>query len=294
MSFLLAPGWAKPAMDRILLPLQGFPAEVNAINLAFYLAESSRATVSILHCRGDGDDSYAFWLNRLLGHAKSLSVLLGVPFVFTQVDEESAPDAILRAARKEECVDLIVMTAARTPIYKHLLGSTARRVARKAKVPTLVVASWLQDLEAHQEPVLRKILLPIGDLHEDIAALRLAAALKSGSAAEDAELVALNVTLLPAVVPLTATDLPEIQRERAAFHADLDRFMQETGIKVTCKHVAARKIGQATVELAAQENVDLIILGAHRRPRRFGRVLGRVSFKIASRAKAAVVLIFGR
>jgi len=280
-------------MDRILLPLQGFPAEINATNLAFYLAESTKATVSILHCKEDGDDSHAFWLDRLLGHAKSLSLLLGVPFVFTQVEHRHASDAILRASRKEE-VDLIVMTAARSLGYKQLLGFTSRRVARKAKVPTLVVASWLKDFEPHQEPALRKILLPIGDVDEDIAALRLAAVLKQSSAAQDAELIALNVTLLPAVVPITATDLPEIQQEHAAFLEDLERFMQETGVKMTPKHVAARKIGQATIELAAQEDVDLIILGARRRPRRFRSIFGRVSFKIASRAKAAVVLIFGR
>jgi nucleotide-binding universal stress UspA family protein len=157
-----------------------------------------------------------------------------------------------------------------------------------------VVASWLEDFAPHQEPVLRKVLLPIGNVSEDIAALRLAAVLKGGSAAQHAELIALNVTLLPAVVPLTATDLPEIQKEDAIFHADLERFMRETGIKLTIKHVAARKIGQATIEFAGQEGVDLIILGARRRPRRFGTILGRVSFKIASRAKAAVVLIFGR
>lgn len=293
MSFLFAPGWAKPSMNRILLPLQGFPAEVNATDLAFYLAESSQASVTILHCKEDEDDSHTFWLNRLLGHAKSLSLLLGVPFVFTQVEQKKASNAILRTSQKEQA-DLIIMTAARTPVYKQLLGSTSLRVARKSKVPTLVVASWLEDFEPHQEPVLRRILLPIGDVNDDIAALRLAAVLKGSSAAQEAELIALHVTLLPAVVPITATDLPEIQDEHAAFHQDIERFMQETGLTLTPKHIAARKIGQATIELAAQEDIELIILGGRRKPRRFRSVLGRVSFKIASRAKAAVVLIFGR
>jgi nucleotide-binding universal stress UspA family protein len=293
MSFLLSPGWAKPSMERILLPLQGFPAEINATNLAFYIAESSGASITILHCKEEEEDSHAFWLDRLIGHARSLSMLLGVRFTFTEVEHVHAPDAILRVSRKEP-VNLIVMTAARSPAYKQLLGSTSRRVARKSKVPTVVVASWLEDFEPHQEPVIRKILLPIGDVKEDMAALLLAAVLKRSSAAQAAELIALHVTLLPAVVPITATDLPEIQEEHAAFHKDLERFMQETGLKMTPKHVAARKIGQATIELAAQEDVDLIILGARRKPRRFRRIFGRVSFKIASRAKAAVVLIFGR
>ena len=278
-------------MSRVLLPLQGFPAEFNAINLAFYLAEHSKATVSILHCKEGAESQELFWLDRLMGHVRSLSILLDVPYKESRVERKRASDAILAASREEAC-DLIIMTAAHRPIYKELLGSTSRRVVRKSRQPVIVVASWLEDFQEHYEPVIRKILLPIRNTIEDIAALRLAAALRKSSAAQNAELIALHVTLLPMVVSLTATDSEEVRRERQQFLEDCRRFTEKTGLLLVPKHVAARKIGQATIEMAARENVDLIILGARKKPRLFGGFLGRVSFKIASRAQAAVVLIF--
>ncbi|MFX1563721.1 MAG: universal stress protein [Promethearchaeota archaeon] len=291
MSFLFASDWEEPVMKRILLPLQGFPAEINAINLAFYLAEYSRATVSVLHCKETLVKTQEFWLDRLTGHVKSISMLLNVPYETTLVKRYRASDAILNAAHKEEC-DLILMSAACKPIYKQLLGSTSRRVVSKSKIPTIVVASWLEDFARHQEPVIKKILLPIDDTTKDIAALRFAAALKKSSAAKSAELIALHVTLLPMVVSLTAADSEECLHDQEVFLKDVSDFTTKTGLKVTPKHVAARKIGDATVEMAAKEDVDLIVLGAQRKPRRFQRILGRVSFKIASRSKAAVVLTF--
>jgi len=129
MSFLVSKEWEEPSMERILVPLQGFPAEVNAINLAFNLAEASKARISVLHCKESFTKESEFWLNRLSGHIKSRSVLLNVPYDTEEVKRYRASDAIIKSSQKEEC-DLIVMSAAWTPTYRHHFGSTARRVAR--------------------------------------------------------------------------------------------------------------------------------------------------------------------
>jgi nucleotide-binding universal stress UspA family protein len=291
MSFLFSEKWKKPDMKRILVPIQGFPAEVNAINLAFYLAEYSKAQITVLHCRERFSHSSEFWFKRLSGHVKSLSVLLQVPYNTEEIKRFRASDAILKSSHEEEC-DLIILSAARTPHYKHIFGSTARRVARKSKVPLLVIASWLEDLAKHQEPVLRKILIPIRSTQQDLSALRLAAALKKSSAAKKAELIALNITLLPLVTSLTATDAPEIKVEQKRFMEDITAFSERTGIKITPKHVAARKLSEAAIDIATKEQADLIILGTHRKPSRFGGFLGRVSRKMATESNAAVVMIF--
>ncbi|MFX0169620.1 MAG: universal stress protein [Candidatus Hodarchaeota archaeon] len=292
MSFLFSEEWKEPKIQRILVPVQGFPAEVNAINLAFYLAEYSEAKISVLHCKERFSQTSEYWLNRLSGHVKSLSVLLQVPFNFEEITRFRASDAILRSSHKQEC-DLIIMSAAQRPDYKYIFGSTARRVARKTKVPLLVIASWLEDFAEHQEPVLRKILIPIRSKHQDFSALHLAATLKRSSAAKTAQLIALNITLLPLVTSLTATDAPEIQLERERFIEDVTIFSNQTGIKIIPRHVAARKLSNAAIEIANEEQVDLIILGTQQKPRRFGGFLGRLSRKIATESNAAVVLIFG-
>lgn len=279
-------------MKSILLPLRGFAAEVNAINLAFRLAEPGKTPVLILHChQEEEDEAQKGWLGRVTAYAKSLSTALSVPSQIMEAKERKPADAILEAAAREH-VDLIVMTAMRGSPNKHILGAVSREVVRRGKAPTLVVVSWLEDFKDQPEPVLGKILLPLHDLSEDAAALRLAAALKKSSAGRDTELIALNVTVLPAIVPMTATDLPEFRRQKEKFLSAVKQFMDKTGTKLTVKQVHARTAEQATVEVANQEGVDLIILGARRRPGPLGTFLGATSFKIATEAKAAVVLTY--
>jgi len=291
VSFLVSREWTEPSMKRILLPLQGFAAEINAVNLAFSLAELSKAAVLAMHSKEAEDKDRKSSLDRLMDHAKALSTAMNVALDIREVDARHPADAILEVARKES-IDLIVMTAARSRLHKQLLGSASRDVVRKGKTPTLLVVSWQEEFKERHEPVLRKILVPLGELSEDIAALRLAAALKKGSAARDAELIAFNATILPAIVPMTATDLPEIRRGKERFRQAIDKFMHETGTQLTVKQTPARTPEEATIEFANQENVDLIILGGRRRPGPLGMFLGATCFKIATKALAAVVLIY--
>jgi nucleotide-binding universal stress UspA family protein len=291
MSFLTAKDWEEPVMTQILIPLQGIPAEANIISLGFYLAESSKAQIMILHCKerfGKTDETI---LNSLLEHSQSLSKRLKVPFDFKRVKRVRASDAILKSSNDLGC-DLVIMGIAEIPTHKHLLGSTVRRVARKSKVPVLAVVSWLNEFKDRQKFKIQKILLPIRKTSKDITALRLAAALKNSSAAQEAELIALNLTHFPDVINNKSLDTPEIKVARELFVDDITIFSEQTGLNITPKHVAAQKIGESALEIAAEEKSDLIILGAHRKPGRFGSALGSVSQEIASQAPTTVVITF--
>jgi nucleotide-binding universal stress UspA family protein len=278
-------------MKRILLPLQGFAAEISAVNLAFWLAEVSKAAILVMHCKEAEDEAQKSSLEQLLSHAKSLSTAMSISFDVKEVDEARAADGILDVAEKEK-VDLIVMTASRERHHRQLLGSASRDVVRKGKIPTILVASWLEAFKEASESLVHKVLIPVADVAEDIAALRLAAALKKGSAARDAELIAFNATILPAIMPLTATDLPEFRRAKEKFQQSIEKFMRETGIKLTVKQTPARTAEQAIIEFANKEDVDFIILGGRRRPGTLGVFLGATTYKIATEAQAAVVLIY--
>lgn len=291
MSFLFTKEWQEPVMKRILIPLQGFPGEVNAINLGFSLAECSNALVSILHCKERFGRSNEFWLDRLNEHAKLLSNKLGVSFETERVKRVRASDAILKSSTKGEC-DLVILSAAHTSTHKHLLGSTARRVTRKSKIPIIIVASWLEDFSKDQKPAIRKILLPIRKIAKDMAALRLAAALKKSSVMKSAEIIALNVSNLPSVTSLAAIDSDVFKHERELFLDDVEIFKEETEFEIKPQHIAAPKITEAALEIARKENVDLIILGAQRKPGRFGGILGSVSLGLATQSKIPVVITF--
>ncbi len=291
MSFLTAKDWQEPVMTQILIPLQGIPAEANIISLGFSLAESSKAQIKILHCKERFGKTDEALLNQLIKHSQSLSKRLKVPFDFERVKRVRASDAILKSSNESGC-DLVIMGIAEKPTHKYLLGSTVRRVARKSKIPVLVVVSWLNDFKDRQKFKIQKILLPIRKTSKDITALRLAAALKKSSAAQEAELIALNLTHFPEVVNQKPLDTPEIKVARELFIDDITIFSEQTGLKITPRHVAVQKIGESTLEIAAKEKSDLIILGAHRKPGRFRSTLGSVSQEIALEAPTTVVITF--
>ncbi len=291
LSFLCAKEWTEPKMTRILVPLQGFPAEVNSIQLAFNLAEKSKAKVSLIHCRERIRRSKMKLVNRLIDYSKGLAKSLKVPVDEEIVTRVRASDAILKSSHKEPS-DLIVMSAAHSHIHSRLLGSTVRRVARKSDIPVIIVASWVDDFSKDFKSNLEKILLPIRSTAKDQLALRLAAAIKKSSAGKEAELIALSLTPFPAVKNSTPLGSPEIKVQRELFMDDIAIFSEQTGLSLTSKHLAAQKIGEATLEFAEKENVDLIVLGAHRKPGRIRGFLGSVSYEIASHSPIAVVITF--
>lgn len=291
MSFLSTKEWTEPQMTRILVPVQGFPGEVNGIQFALSLAENSKASVSLLHCRERIRRSKLAEVNPLIKFAKSLAKKLNISIDEERITRVRASDAILKSSKEKEC-DLIVMSAAHTPVHKHLLGSTARRVARKSNKPIIIVASWLEEVTKNKKSKYAKILLPIRSTSKDQSALRLAAAIKKSSAGKDAELIALHLTHFPAVMNSAPLGSPEIKVERELFMDDISIFCEQTGLTLNPQHVAAQNIGEATIEFAEKEKIDLIVLGAHRKPGRIGGFLGSVSQQIAASSSATVVITF--
>jgi nucleotide-binding universal stress UspA family protein len=149
-------------------------------------------------------------------------------------------------------------------------------------------------MKAIPQPSYKKLLLPLRKVKKDIAALRLAAVLLKSSSAKNAEIIALNLTPFQLVTDQQAAETPEAKLAKELFLDDLAIFTEDTGLQVTPKHMATRKVGDGALEVAEQEKVDLIILGVTKKPGRFGDILGRVSFQIALEAKASVIIPFVR
>jgi nucleotide-binding universal stress UspA family protein len=291
LSFLCTKEWVKPQLARILVPLQGFPGEVHGIQFAFNLAEKSKANVSLLHCHERLRKSKLQMVKRLIQYAKRLAKSLKVPVDEERVKRVRASDAILKSSEESDC-DLVIMCAADKPNHKFLLGSTARRVARKSNIPVIIVASWLEDFSKDEQTTLKKVLLPIRSTSKDQVALRLAAALKESSAGKDAELIALNLMPFPSIMESAPLGSPEIKVNREVFMDDISIFSEQTGLHLIPMHFAKQNVGEAAIEFAEKENVDLIVLGAHHKPGRFGGFLGSVSQEIASNSPTAVVITF--
>lgn len=127
--------------------------------------------------------------------------------------------------------------------------------------------------------LLRNLLVPAADNPESERAMDVACRL----ADDHAVIAVLHVIEIPPVLPLAA----HMTDEEHAAHRLLERFaaVADTyGVKVVPRMLQDRDAGEAIVGFAARRDVDLIVIGAPRKPRKaFGTTVEHVLRKADSR-----------
>jgi nucleotide-binding universal stress UspA family protein len=131
---------------------------------------------------------------------------------------------------------------------------------------------------------IRKVLVPILDLGASVRAVELAARLNQG---HKAEMVIVYVHEIPLQAPLVMPEKdPRIQRalDAAAFIATQHAIAPRTKVNV------ARQAGHRIVEIAREENADLIVMGISHQNRPNESPLGRVAEHVVRNAHCEVVV----
>jgi nucleotide-binding universal stress UspA family protein len=131
---------------------------------------------------------------------------------------------------------------------------------------------------------IRKVLVPILDLGASVRAVELAARLNQG---HKAEMVIVYVHEIPLQAPLAMPEKdPRIQRalDAAAFIATQHNIEPRTRINV------ARQAGHRIVEIAREENVDLIVMGISLTNRPNEGPLGRIAEHVVRNAPCEVIV----
>jgi nucleotide-binding universal stress UspA family protein len=131
---------------------------------------------------------------------------------------------------------------------------------------------------------IRKVLVPILDLGASVRAVELAARLNQG---HKAEMLIVYVHEIPLQAPLvTPQKDPRIQRalDAAAFIATQHAIQPRTQVN------AARQAGHRIVEIAREENVDLIVMGISHQNRPNESPLGRIAEHVVRNAHCEVVV----
>jgi len=139
--------------------------------------------------------------------------------------------------------------------------------------------STLRSVEA-----IRKVLVPILDLGASVRAVELAARLNQG---HKAEMLIVYVHEIPLQAPLVMPEKdPRIQRAlaAAAFIATQHAIEPRTRVNV------ARQAGHRIVEIAREENADLIVMGISHQNRPNESPLGRVAEYVVRNAPCEVVV----
>jgi len=286
MSYLFSDEWGTYlGLDRILVPLEGFPAELEPLHIALYIAECSKSVVSLLHIREDYRRDEVF--DRLSKMAEEKAGEMGVELRVDIFEGGDPADIIVERAEE---VDLMVMGGKRR-VREELFGSVSSRVIRRAKIPILVATSPIESLREEVKPI-KRILTPLRSIEEDVAAVKLAANLTSSASVKDFELLALHVFTLPSTAPISAWDDESMRDEERRFLRDVGELTKKIARPIIPYVIVGRDVGRSIVDFAEKHRVDLIILGEREKPGPFTRLLGTHSLYISRNAPCGVVLIY--
>ncbi|MBV8561563.1 MAG: amino acid permease [Actinobacteria bacterium] len=137
--------------------------------------------------------------------------------------------------------------------------------------------------EAHFERIL--VPMKLGEIGEEMVATAVKLAQDRGVAVE-----ALHVILVPLDQPIDAPMHDEEERAAASL-AEAAALGADHNVKVVGRTVRARSIGDAIVDAAAADGVDLIVLGSSPRWRRQSRFFSPTVDHVLRRAQAEVLIV---
>jgi basic amino acid/polyamine antiporter, APA family len=210
---------------------------------------------------------------RVRGVAVPIAALIGAPLTF----------ALWIAA-------LYTHDAARIagPVWL-VLGAILFVAVRKARHEALLehVEPAIADLVPEEEGVYERILVPVklGQIGEEMLATAIRLAEERGCSVR-----ALHVIKVPLELPLDAELMDEEERAEASL-AEAKLLAAEHGVEVEGEIVRGRAIGEAIVDEATGNGVDLILLGSAPRWRRQSRFFSPTVDYVLRRAPCEVMVV---
>ena len=173
----------------------------------------------------------------------------------------------LQAYAKSADVDLIVMsTHGRGGIARVVLGSVAEHMVRTSTVPVLLLPSSANASRAASVSHINRVLLPLDGTNEGEQMLPYALAMAELC---DAELVLLHVAFSPLPLVLSAVGPVPIANDYTSTEESsyLERILGSMPPTVRARAAigSGTRPGDAILEDAARENVDLIAMATHGR-----------------------------
>jgi APA family basic amino acid/polyamine antiporter len=143
------------------------------------------------------------------------------------------------------------------------------------------------DLVPEEEGVYESILVPVklGVIGEEMLATAIRLAEERGCAVR-----ALHVIRVPLELPIEAEMVEEEEKAEASL-ADAKLLASEHGVEVEGEIIRARSIGEAIVDRASQDGVDLILLGSAPRWRRQSRFFSPTVDYVLRRAPCEVMVV---
>ena len=209
-----------------------------------------------------------------------------VPFAVRGIPVPSVVGALATAA--VFVAAMITHTGARYGGSAWLVGGViVYLVVRRTRGAGLLEHVRASDEQVLPEAEFSKILVPmkLGEIGEEMVATAVKLAQERGAAVE-----ALYVIRVPLDQPLDAP-MFDAEERAAASMAEAAALGADHGVAVLGKTVRARSIGEAIVEAAQEDGVDLIVLGSSPRWRRQSRFFSPTVDYVLRRSPAEVLIV---
>lgn len=278
--------------NRVVVPLDGSAFGKRALPFALALARRSDAAVEIVHVHEPppavfgtpavelrmGADQRTRMRDDLTRLAAQLRVETGVDTSARFLDGDVVP-GLQRQLSQGGASLVVMMTHGRGGRSDYWLGSVAEGLIRVSPVPVLLLRAGSEWPGKLQEPLFRRVLVPLDD--SSIASEVLPYALWLAQPGETA--LALVTVADPALAP-TGRLMAE---QRLAEMAD---DIRANGFEVKTTVVSSQHAAQAILAFAEERAIDLIALTTHGRGTLGRLLLGSTADKVVRGAHVPVLV----
>jgi nucleotide-binding universal stress UspA family protein len=299
----------EPMYRSLLVPLDGSDFGEHALLLALSLARRLGATLGVVHVHmspwgayGELGGQYDETTDRIL-RERDRAYLDAIVQRLAAAADISLSSALLDGPVAETISwhatatgsDLLVMTThGRGPLARFWLGSVADALVRQASIPILLVQPREGPPDLAQEPVLRRVLIPLDG--SELAEQILEPALPLGAATQA------EYTLLRVVQPVMPGGHTQQLKQLQALHRQIWTEAQEhleriagrlraRALTVQTRVVSHDQPAAAILEDASAHGADLIALATRGRGGLKRLLLGSVADKVL-RGAATPVLVY--
>jgi nucleotide-binding universal stress UspA family protein len=296
----------------VLVPLDGSPLAEQALPLALEIARAARSKVQLLFVHQSPtppfyEESAELYVaidlatrkagrDYLQARAAQLRERSGLPISAVVIDG-SIPQALVKYVQDSRA-DMVAMTThGRGGVRGAWLGSVADHLVRSLEVPVIVTRAHEGAGSLSAPPKIREILVPLDGSPLAEAALTPAAAV--------ARLFAAELVLAQVVPPLPVgslfpdtltpgydTEIIALERKGAQDYLEgLSEDLRERGTRVKTTVVVGHNVGEALINLAHPERIDLVAIATHGRSGVRRLMLGSVADKLIRAAGPPVLVI---
>lgn len=288
--------------ERILCPVAESHETDEGLLYAIALARTYRAKLFVLTCHDDSSridsgtvEAMRASIKRAVEHSCVLfpcEVTGQLDYEFVVTESSRPADSIKHEAEKQDA-DLIVMSSRRRPYAAALLGSTAETVCRTASCPVLVTRSGeRRHLRSAVRALEFKKLLVASDFSSDSElALRYGLSLAQEYQSE------LHLLHVMTDAKISENELAWTSRgAEGPYHVaarQLHRSVPaETHLWCDVTHVVREgKAHREIVSYAAEQKMDLILIGAHGQGFRLGTLFGSNTDRVLRESPCPVLVV---